>query len=89
MLGHSTYKEFARWREYLMSIIPSDSVDAQRSVSQKSERILLLRKKAHLQQVLAATNKTNGDRHQNEQAIVNDVHSGIEPMARESQLWDD
>lgn len=89
MLGNSTCEEFARWRKYLMSIIPSDSVDAQHPVSQKSERTLLLGKKARLHQVLTATNRTNGDRHQNEQAIVHDVHSGIEPMAHESQLWDD
>jgi hypothetical protein len=86
MLRNSTCEEFVRWREYLISIIPSNSVDAPRAASQADARTQLAMKGAHLQQLLTATSATHEDGDHGEQAIVHDVHARLEPTGHGPQI---
>jgi hypothetical protein len=61
MLRNSTYEEFARWLKYLMSMVPSHSIDTPHAASQKNERTRLAMKRAHLLQPIRATNGINRD----------------------------
>jgi hypothetical protein len=88
MVRNSTCEEFVRLREYLTSIIPSNSVDAPRFPPQKNESRQLAGERAHLQQLLIATGGTNGDRHHDEQKHV-DVHAGLERTGHGPQIWED
>jgi hypothetical protein len=72
--------EFARWRDYLFSIVPSH---------QNNEKTRSQVKPAQLQKPPTALNRANGDPDHDEQAFVHKVHCGLESMGPESQLWDD
>jgi hypothetical protein len=89
MVRNSTCEEFVRLREYLTSIIPSNSVDAPRFPPLKNDRKQLAGERAHLQQLLIATGGTNGDRHQDEQKNVHNVHAGLQPTGHGPQIWED
>lgn len=89
MLRDSTYEEFARWLEHLMSMVPSPSVVTPLAASQKKERTWLAMKRAHLLQPIRAADGINRDMHQEKQAIVHNIRSGFEPAGDESHVWDD
>jgi hypothetical protein len=89
MVRNGTYEEFVRWREYLTSLLPSNSVDAPRYALPRNARARLTVKRTGMQKPPTATNETNGNQARVEQSFVHSICSGLEPPEQESQLWED
>jgi hypothetical protein len=89
MVRNDTYEEFVRWRKFLISIVPSNSVHSPRYALRTNQRTQLAVKRADLQEPSTATNEANGDQDRDEQAFVHIIRSGLEPTGQTSQLWDD
>lgn len=89
MIRDSAHEEFARWWEYLIAMIPSTSVDLQRSAAREHETKELKRTQAQLRQRLKSTDITHGAQRLNPLAIVQDVHPGPRTTLHEPQIWGD
>lgn len=89
MVRNGTYEEFVRWRKFLISIVPSNSVHSPRYALRTNQRTQLAVKRADLQEPSTAINDANGDQDHDEQAFVHILRSGLDSGGQASQLWDD
>jgi hypothetical protein len=89
MLRDRTYEEFAKWLGHLMSMVPSHSVDTpDAGFPPNNERSRTAMERPHLIQPIRVV-RMNRDVNQDEQAIVLNIRSGLEPIEHGPQTWDD
>lgn len=88
MLNNETHEELVRWRQYLISIIRSNSVEAPHLAIQQREGTKLTAARSYLRQPLIAANRSNGD-DQIKQPSARNIRSDLKLVGPELQIWDD